>query len=141
MPYSSVSASADGTQRQFAAAHADSPESRGLLTLLACSSHAVITHSDTWARRPLRSAAHESVRLALRTDILLGTSSTWTRLTSRVIRIAGHHLKDGKLVPDMRRLSFSQRLRQLGSKRVRVARNGDYRVVAALSPTTRNGAQ
>ena len=35
------------------------------------------------------------------------------------IRIAGHRLKDGKLVPDVRRLSVSQRLRQARSTTVR----------------------
>jgi hypothetical protein len=40
------------------------------------------------------------------------------------IRIAGYRIKDGKLVPNGRRLSVSQRLRQVGSKRVRVARPG-----------------
>jgi len=39
---------------------------------------------------------------------------------SRIIRIAGYRLKDGKLVRDARRLSVSDRLRQVGSKRVRV---------------------
>lgn len=34
------------------------------------------------------------------------------------IRIAGYRLKDGKLVPDVRRLSVSQRLRQARSTTV-----------------------
>ena len=47
------------------------------------------------------------------------------------IGIAGYRLKDGKLVPDVRRLSVSQRLRQAGSKRVRAARPGCAHVVGA----------
>jgi hypothetical protein len=41
---------------------------------------------------------------------------------SWIIRIAGYRLKDGRLVRDARRLSVSDRLRQVGSKRVRVVR-------------------
>jgi hypothetical protein len=41
-------------------------------------------------------------------------------LTSRIIRIAGYRLKDGKLVRDARRLSVSDRLRHAGGKLVRV---------------------
>jgi len=51
-------------------------------------------------------------------------------LTSRIIRIAGYRLKDGKLVRDARRLSVSDRLRQAGGKRVRVVRPSSPRVVS-----------
>ncbi len=44
-------------------------------------------------------------------------------MTSRgPIRIAGYRWKDGKIVPDLKRLDVSARLRQRASKRVRVAR-------------------
>jgi hypothetical protein len=44
---------------------------------------------------------------------------------SRIIRIAGYRVdKHGRLVRDARRLSVSDRLRQAGSKRIRVARSG-----------------
>jgi hypothetical protein len=48
---------------------------------------------------------------------------------SRIIRIAGYRLKDGKLVRDARRLSVSQRLRQTGSKRVSAGRPGCDRLI------------
>jgi hypothetical protein len=40
----------------------------------------------------------------------------------RLIRINGYRMKDGKLVPTMKHLDVSARLRQRASKRVRVAR-------------------
>lgn len=46
---------------------------------------------------------------------------------SRMIRIAGYRLKDGKLVREGRRLSVSDRLRRAGGKRIRVARPGAHR--------------
>jgi len=43
---------------------------------------------------------------------------------TRLISIRGFRIKDGRVVRDQRRLSVSERLRQAGSKRVRVKRRG-----------------
>ena len=60
---------------------------------------------------------------------------------SRTIRIAGYRLKDGKLVRDARRLSVSDRLRQVGSKRVRVVppspEKGDPQIALIVDPPRR----
>jgi hypothetical protein len=46
-------------------------------------------------------------------------------MAGRKITISGSRIdKAGKLVPDQRRLSVSQRLKQRNSKRVRVAKKG-----------------
>jgi hypothetical protein len=53
------------------------------------------------------------------------------------IRIAGYRLKDGKLVPDVRRLSVSQRLRQARSTTVRAPGRAQVRkmpTVCVVSP-------
>lgn len=43
---------------------------------------------------------------------------------TRKIRIKGFRVKDGRVVRDERRLDVSARLRQRGSKKVRVKRRG-----------------
>jgi len=42
----------------------------------------------------------------------------------RAIRIPGFRVKDGKVIRDQRRLDVSTRLKQAGSKRIKVVRRG-----------------